>query len=46
MHPWSIANTQVIDSVRPRTVNDVSFDSEVRAAVTISVTVLGAPHAG
>jgi hypothetical protein len=34
MQPWHIANTQVIDLIQQRFVNDVGFGSEVRILAT------------
>jgi hypothetical protein len=34
MQPWSVANTQVTDSVQQKIVNEVSFGSEVRILAT------------
>jgi hypothetical protein len=34
MQPWSVANTQVTDSVEMKFVSDVSFGSEVRILAT------------
>jgi hypothetical protein len=46
MQPWSVATTQVTDSIPQEIVNDVSFGSEVRFLATTLPQFSGAAELG